>query len=261
MVAARLVFPTRSSGRKAADHRSFRRSISTASAQANILKPNMGRKVCSAYFLCHSNAMAVLGASGRVSNLPVFFNSGSEMTEFKFPGRRYHSQRFSSLTTFFFFPYEPPHPMPFPDFVDPPTKETLAGARRSLEVTRASVDEITSKIDAAEIALAQLVRDSRLAIDELEGQRAALEDQVSRTLAYLSPIRRLPMELLREIFVWSFEEHACSAWVLAAVCPSWRRLALRIPLIWSKVSPFYAFRDIFSRSVFCYERFSRFYII
>ena len=205
--------------------------------------------------------MAVLGASGRVSNLPVFFNSGSEMTEFKFPGRRYHSQRFSSLTTFFFFPYEPPHPMPFPDFVDPPTKETLAGARRSLEVTRASVDEITSKIDAAEIALAQLVRDSRLAIDELEGQRAALEDQVSRTLAYLSPIRRLPMELLREIFVWSFEEHACSAWVLAAVCPSWRRLALRIPLIWSKVSPFYAFRDIFSRSVFCYERFSRFYII
>lgn len=126
--------------------------------------------------------------------------------------------------------------MPFPNLVDPPTKETLVDARRSLEATRASVQEITSKIDAAEIALARLVRESRLAINELEGQRTALEDQVSMTLAYLSPIRRLPMELLREIFVWSFEEHACSAWVLAAVCPSWRRLALRIPLIWSKVS-------------------------
>ena len=135
--------------------------------------------------------------------------------------------------------------MPFPNFVDPPTKETLVNARRSLEVTRASVEEITSKIDAAEMALAQLVRDSRLAISELEGQRAALEDQVSKTLAYLSPIRRLPMELLREIFVWSFEEHACSAWVLAAVCPSWRRLALRIPLIWSKVSPFYTLSSLF----------------
>jgi hypothetical protein len=135
--------------------------------------------------------------------------------------------------------------MAFPKLVDPPTKETLVNARRSLEVTRASVEEITSKIDAAETALAQLVRDSRLAINELEGQRAALEDQVSKTLAYLSPIRRLPMELLREIFVWSFEEHACSAWVLAAVCPSWRRLALRIPVIWSKVCPFYALSRFF----------------
>ena len=126
--------------------------------------------------------------------------------------------------------------MSFPNFVDPPTKETLNNAHRSLEATRASIEEVTSKIDAAEIALAQLVRESRLAISELEERRAALEDQVSKTLAYLSPIRRLPMELLREIFVWSFEEHACSAWVLAAVCPSWRRLALRIPIIWSKVS-------------------------
>jgi F-box-like len=126
--------------------------------------------------------------------------------------------------------------MPFLNFVDPPTKEALVNARRSLEATRASIEEITSKIDVAETTLAQLVRDSKFAINELEGQRTALEDQVSRTLAFLSPIRRLPMELLREIFVWSFEEHACSAWVLAAVCPSWRRLALRIPLIWSKVS-------------------------
>lgn len=141
--------------------------------------------------------------------------------------------------------------MPFPKLVDPPTKETLVNARRSLEVARASVEEISLKIDAAETALAQLVRESRLAINELEGQRAELEDQVSRALAYLSPIRRLPMELLREIFVWSFEEHACSAWVLAAVCPSWRRLALRIPLIWSKVCPFYAFRVFFLLALSC----------
>ena len=141
--------------------------------------------------------------------------------------------------------------MQYQKLVDPPTKETLVNARRSLQATRASVEELTSKIDAAESALAQLVRDSRLAITELEGQRAALEDQVSRTLAYLSPIRRLPMELLREIFVWSFEEHACSAWVLAAVCPSWRRLALRIPLIWSKVCSFfiYALRSFLSLCV------------
>ena len=208
--------------------------------------------------------MAFGPSFGHVSNFPVFllFRIGDDGVlilghEISF------CNAFSSLTTFFFFPYKLPLPMPFPNFVDPPTKETLVNARRSLEVTRASVEEISSKIDAAEMALAQLVRDSRLAINELEGQRAALEEQVSKTLAYLSPIRRLPMELLREIFVWSFEEHACSAWVLAAVCPSWRRLALRIPLIWSKVCPFYALRDFFVSlclvSTLNTNAFSRFY--
>lgn len=217
---------------------------------------------------CYSNASTEflfwkLGGRGRqdhVSNSTVgfFFNSGSEMSEFQIS--RAGDINFATLLaeglsqtflpfffSFFFLFYNPSHPMPFPKLVDPPTKETLVNARRSLQATRSSVEELTSKIDAAESALAQLVRESRLAINELEGQRAALEDQVSRTLAYLSPIRRLPMELLREIFVWSFEEHACSAWVLAAVCPSWRRLALRIPLIWSKVCilSFYPLRLFF----------------
>lgn len=128
--------------------------------------------------------------------------------------------------------------MSLPGFSEPPTKEALADARRVLETTRVSVQEVSSKINAAEATLAQIVRESQYAINELQTQRAALEDQLSRTLAYLSPIRRLPMELLREIFMWSFEVHPCSAWVLAAVCTSWRRLALRIPLIWSKVSTF-----------------------
>lgn len=122
------------------------------------------------------------------------------------------------------------------DFPEPPTKDTLADARRTLEATRVSVLELTSKIDVAEATLAQIIQESQYAINELQAQRSQLENQVAKTLAYLSPIRRLPMELLREIFMWTFEDHPCSAWVLAAVSSSWRRLALRIPLIWSKVS-------------------------
>ena len=126
--------------------------------------------------------------------------------------------------------------MTLENFSEPPTKETLADARRRLDATRDSVQEITSKIESAEAALAQIVRESQQAIDELLLQRRELEKKVKMTLAYLSPIRRLPMELLREIFMWTFEDHPSSAWVLSAVCRSWRRLALRIPLIWSKVS-------------------------
>jgi len=126
--------------------------------------------------------------------------------------------------------------MPLPVFAEPPTKETLADARRILEETRVAVRDFTTKIDAAEAVLAQIVRDSQYAIKEMEEQRLALEKQVAYAMGYLSPIRRLPLELLREIFLWSFEDQPCSAWLLAAVCASWRRLALRTPLIWSKVS-------------------------
>ncbi|KIM38078.1 hypothetical protein M413DRAFT_250649 [Hebeloma cylindrosporum] len=125
--------------------------------------------------------------------------------------------------------------MSLPVFAEPPTKETLADARRILEETRVSVRDFNTRIDAAEAALAQIVRDSQYAIREMEEQRSALQKQVAYAMSYLSPLRRLPLELLREIFLWSFEDQPCSAWVLAAVCTSWRRLALRTPLIWSKI--------------------------
>lgn len=121
-------------------------------------------------------------------------------------------------------------------FPEPPTKETLEDARRCLASTRDSIRELAYRIDAEEAVLARLVREHRNAISELQEQQAALEKQATRAQAYLSPIRRLPLELLREIFTWSFELHPSSAWVLAAVSTPWRKLALRMPLIWSKVS-------------------------
>ncbi|TFK25352.1 hypothetical protein FA15DRAFT_703763 [Coprinopsis marcescibilis] len=120
-------------------------------------------------------------------------------------------------------------------FPDPPTTASLNSARHALELRRASIEFVANKIDAAEKALAEIVRESRCAINELEAEKARLVQDELATLAYLSPVRRLPQELLREIFMWCFEEHACSAWILAGVCTSWRRLALRMPLLWSKI--------------------------
>ncbi|KAF9525428.1 hypothetical protein CPB83DRAFT_549151 [Crepidotus variabilis] len=122
-----------------------------------------------------------------------------------------------------------------PEFADPPTKDSLANARRSLNTNRVSVRDLTNKIDAAEAELAQYVLQAKFTIGEMQKEKKALEEKLSKTLAYLSPIRRLPLELLREIFLWCFEDHPCSAWVLASVCVSWRRLSLRIPVIWSKI--------------------------
>ncbi|KAJ6578933.1 hypothetical protein B0H10DRAFT_2236042 [Mycena sp. CBHHK59/15] len=55
------------------------------------------------------------------------------------------------------------------------------------------------------------------------------------TCAYLSPTRRLSSELLSEMFLWCFDGHPCCGWVLSAVCAKWRRQALNIPLIRSKI--------------------------
>ncbi|TEB31918.1 hypothetical protein FA13DRAFT_1709385 [Coprinellus micaceus] len=126
----------------------------------------------------------------------------------------------------------PPSLLPFPD---PPTKDTLAGARRLLETNRTSIQALNARIDAAEATLARIVRESRCAIGDMEKERERLRKKELATLAYLSPVRRLPQELVREIFMWCFEEHPCCAWVLAAVSTSWRRLALRMPFLWSKI--------------------------
>lgn len=123
-----------------------------------------------------------------------------------------------------------------PHFTEPPTPDTLHHARLHLDATRTSMADLDSKIHDAEAALAQIIHDAKCAIAKMEAEKAKLSEEETRTKAYLSPIRRLPAELLREIFMWNFEEHASCAWVLSAVCPSWRRLALRTPKLWSKVS-------------------------
>lgn len=118
---------------------------------------------------------------------------------------------------------------------EPPTQATLADARRQLVHQRKSVQALSTQIQAAEDELARIVKERRSAIRELETERAALEEDVSATLAYVAPIKRLPHELLRHIFLLNFEEYPCCAWVLSAVCSLWRRLVLSMPALWSKI--------------------------
>jgi F-box-like len=118
---------------------------------------------------------------------------------------------------------------------EPPTASSLADARRLLDESNTSLANVDRKIEAAEAQLAQIVADSRCAIKQLQCERTSLEEKIARTLAYMSPIRRLPAELLRHIFIMNFEEYPCCAWILSSVCSQWRRLALSMPKLWSKV--------------------------
>lgn len=122
------------------------------------------------------------------------------------------------------------------DLPEPPTVATIAEARRSLENQQRSVRDLSDRIQVAEDSLARVIRESRYAIAEMEKERAQLEERVSLTLAYISPIKRLPNELLRAIFQFNFEEDPRCAWVLSAVCQLWRKLVLNMPIMWSKAS-------------------------
>jgi F-box-like len=122
--------------------------------------------------------------------------------------------------------------LPYPD---PPTEIALNEARRDLELQRDSLLTLSQKIDQAEGTLAQIIAESKCAIGEMQRERSVLEDKMFHTKAYIAPIRRLPNELLRHIFLFNFEDYPCCAWVLAAVSPLWRRLVLSMPKLWSKV--------------------------
>ncbi|KAI0795387.1 hypothetical protein C8Q75DRAFT_745737 [Abortiporus biennis] len=120
-------------------------------------------------------------------------------------------------------------------YPEPPTQASIGEARRELASQRESVQTITSKIATAEQELARFIEESRHAIRQMHQEREELQEKVTMTLAYISPIRRLPNEILRQIFLCNFEEYPCCAWVLSSVCSLWRRLVLHMPKLWSKI--------------------------
>ncbi|KAJ7605288.1 hypothetical protein FB45DRAFT_1069409 [Roridomyces roridus] len=77
----------------------------------------------------------------------------------------------------------------------------------------------------------------------LETERAELADYHSQNTAILSPLRRMPSELIAEIFSWSLPtayetrgpDVKRSPWVLAQVSSRWRNISLSTPSLWSLV--------------------------
>ncbi|OJT12557.1 hypothetical protein TRAPUB_10881 [Trametes pubescens] len=121
------------------------------------------------------------------------------------------------------------------DLPEPPTQATITQARAQLVSLHDTSRHLEGRIADARDALARIVEERTAALRELERELAAVEDRVALTKAYVSPIKRLPHELLRHIFLFNFEDCAWSAWVLSAVCALWRKVALGMPTLWSKI--------------------------
>ncbi|KAF8211032.1 hypothetical protein K438DRAFT_102106 [Mycena galopus ATCC 62051] len=83
-------------------------------------------------------------------------------------------------------------------------------------------------------------------LKQLEDERASLSSYQTRIRATLSPLRRMPPEVLAEIFMWTLSSigdaltggrfHvARSPWLLTQISSRWRAVSLATPSLWSRV--------------------------
>ncbi|KAJ7147741.1 hypothetical protein C8R43DRAFT_953093 [Mycena crocata] len=84
-------------------------------------------------------------------------------------------------------------------------------------------------------------------LDRLEAQRNAVSNHLARNKSVLSPLRRIPPELLSEIFSWTLPSILTARrrdklsvndppWILGHISSHWRAVAHSTPSLWSLVT-------------------------
>ena len=89
--------------------------------------------------------------------------------------------------------------------------------------------EYTSRIAAAHEA-------TEAEVATLQERITLLEKENGESQSFLSPIRRLPTELLAEIFTIAIESHGQNRFDMMRVCRSWRATVLGMARIWSQLA-------------------------
>ncbi|KAJ6580773.1 hypothetical protein B0H19DRAFT_892284, partial [Mycena capillaripes] len=107
------------------------------------------------------------------------------------------------------------------------------------------IESVISKADARLACLDKEISKLQETLKQLEEERASLTNYMARNKAILSPLRRMPPEVLGEIFSWttpSIVDHLimdvstfamkASPWVLTHISTRWRTISLSTPSLW-----------------------------
>ncbi|KAJ7465959.1 hypothetical protein FB451DRAFT_418452 [Mycena latifolia] len=86
------------------------------------------------------------------------------------------------------------------------------------------------------------IRDLQKALDQLMEERGRLGEYVDAHRALISPVRRLPLDIIQEIFIACLPTHrncvmtATEAPILLGrICGSWRSMSLSTPRLWARL--------------------------
>ncbi|KAJ6454390.1 hypothetical protein C8R45DRAFT_1037970 [Mycena sanguinolenta] len=111
---------------------------------------------------------------------------------------------------------------------EPPRESELSIIRPIIQNSGARLASLDAEISRIKAHLTQL-----------EEQRTVISTYHAQNLSMLSPFRRMPPEILGEIFSWTIRPDVCgtenSPWVLTHVCGNWRTVALSKSSLWSLI--------------------------
>ncbi|KAJ7150107.1 hypothetical protein C8R43DRAFT_1068046 [Mycena crocata] len=126
-----------------------------------------------------------------------------------------------------------------------PTDDEAADIRSLLIEPKRCLDTLDEKI-----------ADMQRAIDELAQERDSLAGYLDAHKALLSPIRRMPLDIVQEIFTACIPTSRNCAMVaseapvlLGRICSSWRSISLSTPRLWSKLHIVDTSRPIWASAV------------
>ncbi|KAJ7691902.1 hypothetical protein B0H17DRAFT_872627, partial [Mycena rosella] len=130
----------------------------------------------------------------------------------------------------------------------------LSSNEAPLELDLAAVKSVISDTDARLVCLDTKISRLQDRLKRLEEERAAVSRYHAQNNAILSPLRRMPPEVLGEIFSWTLpsardavalgrrgttsicgSDVGSSPWILGHISSRWRAIALSTPSLWSLV--------------------------
>lgn len=118
-----------------------------------------------------------------------------------------------------------------------PDVQQILLAKTDMQRDQAAIDEL-QKMEQR--ALEELEHHKKEIMNKIEGYHTsinALQCNLAAAMSFIAPIRRLPLEIYREIFLIAKEndENSRIPWIVASVCSLWRQMALNIPNLWATI--------------------------
>ncbi len=157
---------------------------------------------------------------------------------------------------------------------DPPSPSEECELRDSISVGEArvaAIDDHVAALKELQQALSSQLATIGAELEGLDSERGKVVARIAEHKRLLSPVRRLPPEILYKIFLsiiifpmpraqsqryeywWDFFPSESPLWTIELVCKTWRRAVLGFPELWSSIN-IYLNDDNFSFSNFRYVR-------